>query len=277
MNQEKNTNYNVHYNYWIGILLSLLILISCLLCYKNGLLKSDSALVSYISFASTIASLLLSLVAIFYAIQSTNSFAGTISELNLSSKDIAKGASEIANGSENIKKVLEDGISKLSEKIEEYGSNTSEKLSFYGSQIGAALGNQHEANKNKTTNETVDLLLDRFIQQSSIWGLFALFISKLSFEHKKTVNLNEIHELTNIPVDYLYGYLVATNPLGVIDVNIEFGGNKVTLTCNYINESKLNNLKTIILDTLVDRFDNDTLKEFVSKLNIVETTISQSK
>ncbi|MBE6400805.1 MAG: hypothetical protein E7037_02050 [Verrucomicrobia bacterium] len=214
-------NVKLHRNYIVGFLCAAVILLATSKCVGNG-----SEIFSYISFASTITSIVLSILAIFVTVQSS-------ADINRQFAKIEDATNAVSDAS----RTLSDTLSKISDAEKQLES----KSEALGTQIGKIAEEfhrrvnvcMHEAEERIVTrvasnsknyrnqeskgtekeqpNAEVKGWIERrelaFLECSSLCGLFSLYACSLSMEKKKKFKLEGLFSESK---DYVYGFLVAT-------------------------------------------------------------------
>jgi hypothetical protein len=199
---ENKTINKLHFLYITGILIAIIILLSTA---KFG---SNDNLIAYLSFALTVSSLFLSLLAIIYAYISNSTFGDTISSLNKSSNDISNNSKNL----EGITKTLDEKFEKLPQFLKALES----KVDW----TNAYLYDQYERSQN-APQEPLDQqipqdYIDKFITYSSTMGLYALYASYLSWKNKKPFTLKTLYDNCELlSMEYTMGFLTSVSSFGV--------------------------------------------------------------
>lgn len=197
----KNNNRDIHYWYIIGILTMIII---SLLSFRYA---PDIALANYVSFAATIASLILATLAIIQGFISSNSFSQTVQNLNNSSSKIIDNSdklSEIVSNLDNKFNEIPILIKGLEEKV-----ITSNKTS-----------NPVETSNSPTPKLSKEQIT-RLISNSSPVGLLTLYMAIKSYETKKNIIFEDKFNMPfTISIQYNFGYLVACHGIGVVNIKI---------------------------------------------------------
>jgi hypothetical protein len=199
---ENKTINKLHFLYITGILIAIIILLSTA---KFG---SNDNLIAYLSFALTVSSLFLSLLAIIYAYISNSTFGDTISSLNKSSNDISNNSKNL----EGITKTLDEKF----EKLPQFLKALENKVDW----TNAYLYDQYERSQN-APQEPLDQeipkdYIDKFITYSSTMGLYALYASYLSWKNKKPFTLKTLYDNCELlSVEYTMGFLTSVSSFGV--------------------------------------------------------------
>lgn len=199
--KEKGIN-RLHFLYIVGILIAIII---CLLTFDFG---NNQNLLEYLSFALTVTSLFLSLLAIIYAYYSNSSFSDTISTLNKSSNDIASNSKNL----EEITKQLDLKFEKLPQLIK----TIEEKVDI----TNALLADQYERNnttpKAQPEENLPQTFIDKFFIYSSTVGLYALYAAYLNHKNNQKFTLKELNEVSDLlAIDYTMGFLISSSSFGV--------------------------------------------------------------
>ena len=268
----------IHRNYIAGFLGFAVIM---LITAEYG---CDKEIFNYLSFASTITSFVLSILAIFVTVQSS-------SDLYKQFARIEDATTTIKSLSETIKKDLPN-ISKAGEDIQKTSSKLSDKLDSVVEQINANLENKIMKIENKldsldssnkgpedteqptNSSDEVNFATFRkgFLSITSINGLLAIYACSLSND-----NSNKEFELSKLfkgKDAYIYGFLIATASTKFIRLIVT---NQDKVKCDY---SEFN--CTEIKDAFKNRFNKyngEQQQKIINKINIIHehfdvTTIS---
>jgi hypothetical protein len=188
----------IHEGYILFILLSILI----------GLVTvkwSDvPKLTEYLGFALTLASLLLAVMAIGYAIYSNQGLETNLASLVSSITDVREIASSLSSSSKALSTDLQTlsqttgGIDKRVTEIAEYSRAQDQKK-----QVVVETGT--------TQPLSTGFDLEHFARATSTNGKHVLFGLAVAFLNKREVNLREYFRETGMAVDYNYGFLVAVS------------------------------------------------------------------
>ena len=268
----------IHRNYIAGFLGFAVIM---LITAEYG---CDKEIFNYLSFASTITSFVLSILAIFVTVQSS-------SDLYKQFARIEDATTTIKSLSETIKKDLPNS-SKAGEDIQKTSSKLSDKLDSVVEQINANLENKIMKIENKldsldssnkgpedteqptNSSDEVNFATFRkgFLSITSINGLLAIYACSLSND-----NSNKEFELSKLfkgKDAYIYGFLIATASTKFIRLIVT---NQDKVKCDY---SEFN--CTEIKDAFKNRFNKyngEQQQKIINKINIIHehfdvTTIS---
>jgi len=203
------TKYKIHFFYIISILLIIIIILSTLK------LSSNSDVIKYISFASTIASLILALLAIVYAYFSNSTFSKNITLINDVSNELKQNTENLTTISE----VIEKDIKNLPKAIDGMGK----KVENIPNLIKELTLKEPIKDKKKSSDSELHIspeLINEFNEYSSFSGLLCLYAVKIAFEKKVPFNFIDFSEKTNyVSKEYAHGYLMATSSIGIFDYN----------------------------------------------------------
>ena len=179
---------------------------------KSGQAPKIDDLVSYLTFALTVSSLGLALLAIIYSVFSNTTFAQNISLLQNTTKSLDSTSSKLAQSTDELGKKLDavpQVIKTVGDKVEE-----THKLIKGMSPEARQVKNAGI----KISEKNLDsVYIDEFLSNSSFAGLLNIYMHYLSDKTGKPFNLNELSEKTYLTkFDYMYGYSVATASMGLI-------------------------------------------------------------
>ncbi len=190
--------YKIHAGY---ILFFLILVIIALLTVRWSEIPNLSG---YLTFALTVSSLVLSVVAIFYTIYSNASFAGKLSDLNNASQSISAAAISLSQASNEIREKVEG----IPAALRDVGSTVQQTHLLVKTFSEAGSGTPK---RTAGPVEAKAVLADAtaFLQTTSINGLLALYACSLSFQKKIPFDLAKFcGQLKYLTEDYAYGFLV---------------------------------------------------------------------
>ncbi len=190
--------------YISGLLIFIIIELITYVCVNNN---NTDQIVDYISFASTISSLFLSVVAIIYAIVSNNQGEAQYQKIDGASDRISISVDKFSLMSESLSGSIDSILSKLDE-IKVISDETRQTVSQnYQSHTGSSID-----------QNAVLQIIDGYINNGSYYGNLSLLACVYSNENERPFFLSEI-----IPTDsdYALGYIISSSSLGVINVSID--------------------------------------------------------
>jgi len=167
---------------------------------------------NYISFASTIASLLLAVVAIVYSFLSNNSFTSSVSKIEVAADSVREETEKL-----NITIKAFDGVMR---QIPESIKSVESRLAETNDAIKASA--QRPETGIHPEKEWSLKIMNFFLSGSSWNGLKSIYICKLSFDKKRKFNLKLIcDDQKTLSHDYAYAYIVASTSIGFFSHNID--------------------------------------------------------
>ena len=213
----------LHKYYISGILVFIIIELVTGICMDNN---ESSDILSYVNFAATLSSLILSVVAIIFTIVSSSRGEEQFKKID--------GASDKVLGvSEKVSQALTEFVDKtveLGTSVSDY-KNISIELKDYIEEILARV-NAIQANTDDLKNQgavkalnngiekgedrlDIDHFVSHFIDASSFNGSLALYACVLSKDYSRPFNLNDV-SIDGYEASYRYGYLVSSFSAGII-------------------------------------------------------------
>lgn len=197
----------LHRNYWIGILI---VIIVCLLTMRY---TPDAQLKDYVSFAATLASLILAILAIVQAMYSSSSLNETILSLKKSSKEIGANTNNL-NG---VIGELQAKIINLPIEVEERVN--AQLLPLLDKQVQPTIQNQASEKEQGAFTEKIDeKYYENYVKLSSVNGLLVLHAIRLAIQNNKSFRfydlLPENHRSINL--ENMQGYFVAHIAAGFV-------------------------------------------------------------
>ena len=210
-----------HMYYISGLCIFIVLELVTYICVNND---NATEIVSYISFASTISSLFLSVVAIIYAIVSNNKGEAQYQKIDRASDRISNSVDKFSVLSEN----LSGNINSILAKLDEIKNISNETKN--------AISNASQPNPNVLKGSIkISELFENYIKYGSYSGNLALLACCYSYEKNKPFNTVDVFG-TN--ASYSYGYIIASSVSGIISTHAynDF------VTVNGINLSNMKDL-----------------------------------
>ena len=228
--------FKIHACYILAILISVIVI---LVTVKWSQIPN---LAQLISFALTLSSLILSAVAITYALYSNSSLFQNIVTLNLASQDVSKTAKDISKAAHELTLKIE-AIPLRLESVEGKVDQTNVLLKQY------SVGQVQEI-PDKKEREAAAEIVDLFISRVSLLGLLTLYACTLAFAKKKPFDFDKMPLVSEgLSSDYFWGFLIATIATGIVEATSTRGIWNIT----FLN-SKLHPGVIAEIDTDSERF-----------------------
>lgn len=264
----------LHLCYICGICLFLIIELATYICIQSD---HSAEIISYISFASTLSSLILSVVAIIYAIVSNNKgelqygkidsasskITESVSEFSKKSKELTKGLSDVLIKLDEVKNISIETRDSVSQMNRAGLSNPTDaqsdiKQSLSSDQIDGTMdrrdqdgeGNEESSiakAMNQASQDTIDRVVSGFVNTGSFVGNLSLLACVYSRDVNKPFSASDIFPPSQQDNNmYIFGYIIASTSLGVVTVQNINGKFQVI---NYYDRIKLlleENIKSYI-------------------------------
>lgn len=234
----------IHRNYIAGFLGFAVIM---LVTYKYG--GPQNAIFTYLSFGSTITSMVLSILAIFVTVQSSsdmykqftridnatdtiknasNQIEGTLDALRKAENDLQTTSNNISKQLDNIIEQIDD---RISVRMKETEGNLS-KLMSESLSVSIKTKDDNIQSTPRNTNE----LKKFFTNNTSAIGLLSIYACALSNEKNKKFELSKLFTET---VDYVHGFLMAIGSTPLADINYDSTTNEITCQKSEFSSSEL--------------------------------------
>lgn len=248
------------HGFYIILILVLVIILLSTLRFSGSI-----ELVSYISFASTISSLFLAIIAIIYSFVSNNSLNQTIGQFSNITDQITKNANTISEVTNNLDKKIEQ----IPEYIKTVEENTNETLGIVKDWAINNSKSSPDLNEKDSSFDLNNSQIESYLIQSSFAGKILFYACKLSTVKGKELNLSILTEVNM--EEYLAGYLISSSALDLLEYEISTVENKRYYKITSLNEAISNKIKDIIYDTANDH-DKDSPDEesWVNWIRLVE-------
>lgn len=209
-NDEKG---KVHIYYISGLLIFIIIELITYVCVNNN---NTDQIVGYISFASTISSLFLSVVAIIYAIVSNNQGEAQYQKIDGASDRISISVDKFSLMSESLSGSIDSILSKLDE-IKVISSETKNAVS-QNNQKRSTNSSSAPVKIDEKNTKLMQMLVERYVKAGSFYGNIVLLACILSNETKLRFKTSDIVPDSSA---YLYGYIIASTALGVVTTHVD--------------------------------------------------------
>lgn len=258
----------VHVYYISGLLIFIIIELITYVCINND---HTDQIVGYISFASTISSLFLSVVAIIYAIVSNNQGEAQYQKIDKVSDRISISVDKFLSMSES----LSQKIIYISSQLEDVKKTTSYSKNIMENYIIKQQSNVHSSNvlseqidgefdKSNTPAKLVENIIDGFINTGSYFGNIVLLACVFSYKKQQPFSTEEINPEFS---KYLYAYIVASTALGVVSTRVEKDKFVVYSVLPTLEVKIIHYIENFISNSAPEASDyNNKLYEHVKKL-----------
>lgn len=221
----------LHTFYVTGILVFIIIELATGICMRQD---NHNEILSYVSFAATLSSLIMSVVAIIFTIvyssrgeeqykkidNASDKVSASLDEFSKRTHDIDNSVSLFKDTSDaltiKMEAILADlkDVKSMTEEIKDTTSNNQ-----VSNDVGVT--NFTWKTDNKRTNKILEDLVEKLIKTGSFNGNCALYACVLSKESGKSFSITDISIATPAAISYRYGYLVAASALGIIEGDIK--------------------------------------------------------
>jgi len=200
----------IHRNYWIGILIAIIV---CLLTMRY---TADAQLKDYVSFAATLASLILAAFAIMQTMYSTTAMTNTMSILSDSSKKIEASTVD-----------LTDTIASLQNKITNLPQEVGDRVHVQFNEFvvnreqDILQNNEAIAQQPAFTNQIDQRYFENYVRLGSINGLLLLYGISLSISTARPFRLRDLlpEEQISFNLENMSGYLISHTAAGFVLVS----------------------------------------------------------
>lgn len=225
--KKNDEDRSIHIYYISGLCVFIILELITYICVNNN---DSEEIIKYVSFGSTISSLLLSVVAIIYAIVSNNKGEAQYQKIDQASDRISISVDRFSSLSENLSGNITSILAKLDE-LKVISNETKNAITE---------GNQQKPNTMSVGTLNTDKLIEGFIVSGSFSGnlsLLACVYSKDTGKHFRTVDISD----TNAA--YCFGYIIASTAFGIITTHNE---NDIIIVDNCypaIKEKLIENIK----------------------------------
>ena len=234
----------IHRNYIAGFLGFAVIM---LLTAQYG--GPKNAIFEYLSFGSTITSLVLSILAIFVTVQSSSDLYKQFTRIDNATDTIKNVSTQIdgtlvalktteSNLQETAKTIssqLDNIVEQIDDRFRTHMKETEDNISkqFVASMNYTSTINEQDVIQNQ---EAIDNLKRYFISITSANGLLILYACTLSIEQKKMFELSNIFKGNEA---YTFGFLIASISTAIVQFTNDETNNQITCQSSLFSSSEL--------------------------------------
>lgn len=223
----------IHMYYISGLCIFIILELVTYICVNND---NATDIVSYISFASTLSSLFLSVVAIIYAIVSNNKGEAQYQKIDRATDRISASVDRFSSLSENLSGNINSILAKLDE------------IKVISNETKNAITNNSQPNPTIPSGKiNVKELFDRYITFGSYSGNLALLACVYSKEKQRPFGTTEVFGSNS---SYCYGYIIASSVLGIITTHTQNDIVFVDSINHDIKQQLINQIKMFIANSL---------------------------
>lgn len=197
----------------------------------------------YISFALTVFSLGLAIIAIIYSMYSNSSLASSLNLLESSSHKLSSTSATLANSTER----LSDTVTSIPQAIQKVESRVSETHDIVKK---LELSSPPITSTGKVSNELSESFIDDFIKALSYNGLMTLYLMNFSYRNRVTVVFSEdVLGVMEVDEEYNFASYIVMKAMGLYKVK-EKGGYFAVDFHPYIN----NVIDNVVIDKIEELF-----------------------
>lgn len=234
----------IHRNYIAGFLGFAIIMLST--AQYGG---PNNAIFEYLSFGSTITSLVLSILAIFVTVQSSSDLYKQFTRIDNATDTIKNVSTQIdgtlvalktteSNLQETAKTIssqLDNIVEQIDDRFRTHMKETEDNISkqFVASMNNTSTINEQDVIQNQ---EATDNLKRYFISITSANGLLILYACTLSIEKKKMFELSNIFKGNEA---YTFGFLIAAISTAIVQFTNDATNNQITCQSSLFSSSEL--------------------------------------
>lgn len=234
----------IHRNYITGFLGFAIIM---LMTAQYG--GPGNAIFAYLSFGSTITSLVLSILAIFVTVQSSSDLYKQFTRIDNATDTIKNVSTQIDGTLVALKATessLQDTAKTISSQLDNIVEQIDDRFRIHMKETEDNISKQFVASMNNTSTineqdviqnqEAIDNLKRYFISITSANGLLILYACTLSIEQKKMFELSNIFKGNEA---YTFGFLIASISTAIVQFTNDATNNQITCQSSLFSSSEL--------------------------------------
>lgn len=213
----------VHRNYIAGFLGFAVIM---LITGKYG--GPDNAIFTYLSFGSTITSLVLSVLAIFVTVQSSSDIYKQFGTINKVSTQIESTLTNLKEAENNLEKTSSDISCQMNSIVDEIGKRLDVRMKKTEDTISEQIQRQNVTLQNTTNEKTNNMNSDSFLRRISYNGLLVIYACLRGVETGRRFDLNSLFKGNE---NYQLGVVVTTFAAGYITGSVHISEDNCFVKC----------------------------------------------
>lgn len=198
----------IHFAYILAIMLAAIIILVTV--HWGGV----SDLVSYISFALTLSSLILALIAIVYSFVSNGNLLRTLGSLDNVANSLSVSTDSLKSTTDELAQEVEripPSFQKISGQINETQEILKNIESVSLSASAGSMANQ------SPEDQTEIVSTESFLANCSLLGILIIHALYLAEKHKIPFDLEDFSKQTGVNFDYTQGFMVALNSARILN------------------------------------------------------------
>ena len=227
-------------------------------------------LVDYITFALTVSSLGLALIAIIYSFYSNTSFSQNMSALGNATNTLTNTSMQLSKSTEELKAKVESIpriIGEVGEKVKATHDLVND-LNSRSNKENTIL--QQESVQEVESSEIPEFIVISSLETASFSGLLAIYVLSLSFDTKTPLHIQDVFKELNLNYDYSYGYITALSTCNLIQYIEKKDIFSVEYIHEYITENIANTIDVAIDYLYTENKDDDLKKDRINRKNKIK-------
>lgn len=250
----------IHYGYVIAILLAIIVILITVNWTKI------EGLIEYFSFALTLSSLILAILAIIYSLISNTATSGVLHDISKSAAQVTEASRSIGESNSKLRSVVEKLPSRM-DSLDEGMVSTKKLIKEIGDSSRVEQHSSDDGSGAAISSTLSSIQADIFLRLSSVSGLELLLMVVLSERTKTSFSLIELVEknpLLAVGAEYKWGFFIACVSVGLFD-NEDDARNRWTVT--NVHETLKNDVDKMLTTAVLvlhqksvaddDRYDTD--------------------
>ena len=213
----------VHRNYIAGFLGFAVIM---LITGKYG--GPDNAIFTYLSFGSTITSLVLSVLAIFVTVQSSSDIYKQFGTINKVSTQIESTLTNLKKAENNLEKTSTDISCQMNSIVDEIGKRLDARMQKTEDTLSEQIQRQNVSVQNAKNTTKYDINADSFLKRIPYNGLLVIYACSKGAETNKSFSLTTLFKGNE---KYQLGVVMTTMAIGYLTGSVSSYNNDSVVKC----------------------------------------------
>lgn len=246
----------------------------------------NNEIVKLVGFAGTLASIILSVIAIFMTILSNDSMGSLLNKVQSASDSVKHLPTSIDESVERLNKAstvietsvndMRDNLQRLETKIK----HVDDEISETKAKIDDLKERSSLKEEGKGTQENINTqLVDSIINSASYFGLILMYSICIANSKKLTFKLSELSRISGASEEYMHGYAIALSTTKIAVVRIDESIVSIDSISSLLNEDEVLKRLKFVSSTLaktsnVEETLTTELSEIDNMFSISESSLS---
>ena len=237
----------------------------------------DNEIVKLIGFAGTLASIILSVIAIFMTILSNDSMGSLLNNVQSASESVKKLPASIDESVGKLNKastIIETSVNDMRDKLQHLET----KIMHVDDEISETKAKIDDL-KERSAPKQEDKVPQDYINSASYFGLMLMYSMCIAHSKKVTFKLSELSRISGASEEYMHGYAIALSTTKIAVVRIDESIVSIDSISSLLNKEEVLKRLEFVSSTLaknskVEETLTTELSEIDNMFSISESSLS---